>query len=128
MDLGEVVRSVNPELSLSFHEWGDRILKDPVLGKLQANRDALGARLLTREGYILLVDLEQKQAWINYQLALDHLALSRVEAGKRSNHLREHDRLLKKGLAQDKTREVFPIYEDQLAILDRPRPSGVSPR
>jgi hypothetical protein len=78
MDFGEVARSVNPELSLSYHHWGRRILDDPKASQAGDNPFDLGAALLLKEGQVHISGNNEKLAWIEFQLALDNLARHRM--------------------------------------------------
>ena len=134
MDFGEVARSVDPGVSIYFHELGSRILNDPVISKRSENSEVLGVRLLTRKGLVSLDNLPQQQAWIKYQLALDYLALHRLDhlelqhriERKKGEGLTLHNNLLKEAKELDKNNYVLPIYKDQLEILNRLLP-GVEP-
>ena len=116
---GEIARSVDPQLSIRFHKHGHELLDDPEISQLPANRAKFGARLLVGSGYINMRTLDHKRAWGNYQLALDHLALLRLEKDSSKNYLEQHDRLFEKARALDSKGEILPIYKDQLAVLDR---------
>lgn len=116
MDFGEVARSVNPQLSLHYHEWGARMLDDPVTSGAGDNPLNMLAVLLLSEGEVPLSGKEQKLAWIEFQLALDHLALYRT--GHEPSGKQEHDHHLKKALELDPAKKIYPLYVDQSAILD----------
>jgi len=116
MDFGEVARSANPGLSLYFHERGKKLLEDPALSQMGENRFGLSAQLLTSEGTVYVDGNELKMAWVEYQIALDYLALQRLEAQKDAE--KHHDRRLAKALSMDPDKVIHPIYADHLAILN----------
>ncbi len=116
MDFGEVARSVDPRLSLFFHERGKKVLEDPALSEMGENPLGLYARLLTREGGVYLDGNKQKLIWVEYQIALDYLALYRLQAQQDAD--KQHHRRLAKALSMDPDQAIHPIYTDQLAILD----------
>ena len=122
MDFGEIARTIDPRVSIIFHELGFRILNDPVISKRSENSEGFGVRLLTRDGYVTLDNLAQKLALIKYQLALDYLALHRIER-KKGENLTLHNDLLKEAKKLDKNNYVVQIYKDQLEILNRLLPS-----
>jgi len=116
MDFGEVSRSVNPELSLFFHDYGKKILTDPILREIGDNPYPLLNRLLIGEGEINIESKDDKLAWISYQKALDHLAMHRTSGDPKNGE--EHKRLFEKAQRLDSTKLIHYIYADQLAILD----------
>ena len=117
MDFGEVARSGSPDVSLYFHQLGKKIIEDPALSKIGDNPYGLSAKLLMLGSLHFLETKEQKLAWIGYQMALDHLAMHRkqIEADGQT----QHDELLEKARRRDPDGIVYPIYQDQLTILDR---------
>jgi tetratricopeptide (TPR) repeat protein len=117
MDFGEVARSVNPRLSLPFHEYGKKVLEDPVLSQVGDNPYGLFVRLQMSEGQVQLENKNKKMAWVEYQLALDYLALERVEV--QTDLEKQHEHHMEKALSLDPDKAVHPIYADQLSILDR---------
>jgi hypothetical protein len=121
-DFGEVARCVNPRLSIFFHQYGSELLED--LGLKKVNPRVLVARLLINEGEVRIKTPNQKRAWITYQLALDYLAVHRL--GLAPNGEESHNILFTKASSFDPTGEIYPIYADQLAILDLllPRTAG----
>jgi tetratricopeptide (TPR) repeat protein len=128
MDFGEMARAVAPELSIVFHQQGQNLLNNAATADLAQVKQALGAQLLMSRQYVSIADDPQRRSWINYMLALDHLAIARrLEAGAgdspgaRMNRA-EHDRLLTEARVLDPRGSVYPIYADQLAILDRLAP------
>ncbi len=120
MDFGEVARSVDPELSLIFHEYGKKLLNDPVLGIAGNNPYRLQARFLMSEGEIYLDSKDEKLAWIAYQTALDHLAIERITGDE--SHAAEHKRFFERAQRFDTNMNVHKLYVDQLAVLDLLRP------
>jgi len=116
MDFGEISRSVNPELSLIFHDYGKKILANPVLRDIGDNPYPLLNRLLIGQGEVNIESKDDKLAWISYQKALDHLALHRLSGDAKDAD--EHKRLFEKAQRLDSTKLIHYIYEDQLAILD----------
>jgi tetratricopeptide (TPR) repeat protein len=121
MDFGEVARSGNPASSLQFHEIGRRIIEDPVRSEIGENRFTLEANLVVREGKVYLETRKQKLAWSEYQLALDYLALQRKNL--QSDGKQQHDLHLTQAKTLDPDQEIYPIYLDQLEILDRLLPA-----
>lgn len=122
MDFGEIARSVNPSLSMKFREMGNRVLDDPEIGRLEGNTGAYGVTLLLGETgkRARIATRDEKRAWITYQLALDHLAAHRLEdSGRGDKALQRHEQLLARARELDPTGKVFPIYRDQLRILER---------
>jgi|SRR6267154_912677 len=124
MDFGEVARSVDPGLSLFFHERGKKVLEDPVLGQMGENPLGLYARMLTGEGGVYLDGKDQKLVWVEYQIALDYLALYRL--GAEPDAEKQHQHRLTKALAMDLDQVTHAIYLDQSAILDRLLPARKS--
>jgi tetratricopeptide (TPR) repeat protein len=117
MDFGEVARSVNPGLSLIYHEFGKKVMDDPVLSQLEENRMALQAQLLMSQGQVIFVEgKDAKMAWIEYQTALDHLAIQRNSPDE--DHVEKHEKHLEKAKELDPCEDIYPIYLDQLTILD----------
>ena len=116
MDFGEISRSVNPGLSLFFHDYGKKILTDPVLRELGDNPYPLLNRLLMSDGEINIESKDDKLAWISYQKALDHLAIYRTSGDQKNAD--EHKRLFEKAQRLDSDKLIHYIYADQLAILD----------
>jgi tetratricopeptide (TPR) repeat protein len=116
MDFGEIARSIDPELSLSFHDYGKKILGNPVLRELGDNPYPLLNKLLRSDGQIYMESKNDKLAWISYQKALDHLAIHRTSGD--AKHAEEHQRLFEKAQRLDSTKFIHYIYVDQLAILD----------
>lgn len=116
MDFGEVARSVYPRLSLSFHEHGKKLLDDPVLCEVGDNPFGLFVRLLMSDGQVYLEGKKAKMAWVEYQIALDCLALERMEGPL--NFQKQHDSHMETALSLDPDKAVYPIYGDQLLILD----------
>jgi tetratricopeptide (TPR) repeat protein len=116
MDFGEVARSVDPRLALTFHDYGKKLLNDPVLGVAGNNPSHLQARFLMSEGEIYIETKDEKVSWIAYQTALDHLAILRSTGDQ--EHAAEHKRLFEKAQRLDPDKKIQQIYVDQLAILD----------
>ena len=117
MDFGEIARSGQPDFSLFFHERGKRIVEDPVLSQQGDNEFGLAARLLLGgEGYVSIETKAQKLAWIEYQIALDYLALQRKHF--QLDGKAQHDLRLKKAMEMDSEKTILPIYQDQLAVLN----------
>jgi tetratricopeptide (TPR) repeat protein len=116
MDFGEVARSVTPELSLYFHNYGKKVIEDPVLSQIGENPDALLARLLVSKGEVRIGSKEEKLAWIAYQTALDYLAMERTYDDPQ--YTDEHERLFEMAQQLDTDKAMHFIYIDQLAILD----------
>jgi hypothetical protein len=116
MDFGEVSRSVDPELSLSFHDYGKKVITDPELCDQGGNRFPLLNRLLRSEGEINIATKDDKLAWIAYQTALDHLAMYRMTNDPKDAE--EHHRLFDRAKRLDSNKFIHYIYVDQLAVLN----------
>lgn len=116
MDFGEVARSVNPELSLAYHNYGKKILSDPVMSETGDNPYPLLARMLTSEGELSIDGKDDKLAWVTYQIALDYLAMERLFNDAKFGE--EHTRLVREAETLDAKNLVRYIYDDQLRILD----------
>lgn len=117
VDLGEIARSVNPNYSIDYHKHCLYILNDPVLSQLKVNQGLFGYELLISQGYINIKGENQWRGLVNYQLALDYLALYRMGIKPKENKA-QHNYLLKKAQKLDPDSKIFPIYKDQLAVLD----------
>jgi tetratricopeptide (TPR) repeat protein len=115
MDFGEIARSANPSLSVYFHERGLLIVDDPVLSAAGDNPFSLTAQMLTMPDTVFLDTPDRKRAWIHYQLALDQVAMKRLGFQTPETE----DALMEKARALDTTQQVYPVYVDQLTILDR---------
>lgn len=120
MDFGEVARSVNPELSLAYHNYGKKILSDPVMSETGDNPYPLLARMLTSEGELSIDGKDDKLAWVTYQIALDYLAMERLFNDAKFGE--EHTRLVREAETLDAKNLVRYIYDDQLRILDMQLP------
>ena len=59
---------------------------------------------------------DQLRAWISYQTALDYLAMHRL--GLQADGDKAHQAGLQKAMELDKNKCVWPLYSDQLAILE----------
>ncbi|GEM_PF-5821530 len=116
MDFGEVARSVNPQLSLDYRTYARKVIADPVLNQLKENRWVFQNRLLTSEGTIYIESQDSKLAWIEYQTALDYLAMERLEVDDGFND--KHIEHFEKAQELDKDKSAHYIYIDQLAVLD----------
>ena len=117
MDFGEIARSEQPDFSVYFHERGKRIVEDPVLSQQGDNAFSLAARLLLGgEGYVTIETKAQKLAWIEYQIALDYMALERRRF--QLDGRKQHDLRLKTAMEMDPEKTMLPIYQDQLAVLN----------
>lgn len=116
MDFGEVARSADPWLSIHFHKLGKKILMDPELRASGDNRFPLFAKLLMGEGSLQFESRDAKLAWINYQTALDYLAMER--AYEDSDYRADHNTFFDRARRLDTDGEARRIYEDQLKVLD----------
>jgi len=116
MDFGEVARSVDPELSLFFHNYGKKIINDPLLRDIGDNPYPLLNRLLLSEGEINISSKDEKLSWIAYQTSLDYLAMERMFDDE--HYAVEHKRYFEKAQRLDTTKFIHYIYADQLAVLD----------
>ncbi len=115
-DFGEVARSVNPELSIYYHELAVKKLNDPSLNKLPIINNVLSVELIMSQGGMLIDSEASRCAWITYQMALDHLAIARKNTD--NSHAEIHASLYKKAAELDANEQMLPVYQDQLAILD----------
>ncbi len=115
VDFGEIVRSLDPGLSIDFHKQANEFLDDPEIASLRNNRRFLD-QFLTQKGSIVIESTNEKRAWIYYQLALDHLARYRLESSQYD--LQQHTDLHKKALSLDAQRKLLRVYQDQLRVLD----------
>lgn len=114
-DFGEVARCVDPRLSLHFHSYAMELLEDPTF--VDVNPRGLLATLLEESGQVFIKGTDQLRAWINYQIALDCLAMHRL--GHDPEGDKNHEVYLQKAREQDITKEISRIYFDQLRILER---------
>ncbi len=124
MDFGEVARSADPWLSLSFHKFAKEIIADPTLREVGDNPHPLLARLLMSEGQINIGTKDEKLSWIEYQTALDYLAMERVYEDPQYGD--EHKRLFESAQELDADKTMHRIYLDQLAVLDLLLPEKVN--
>jgi len=119
-DFGEIARCTAPILSVFYHEQAQQILRDPLRAAILENGGTYVAKLFMQKGTVYMSGPDQKQAWVTYQLALDHLALHRMGVDPDKN-LAAHNELTQEAFrldprhAETSTRD---IYEDQLAVLD----------
>ena len=116
MDFGEVARSTNPSLSLDFHNYGKKIMMDPAMRDSGDNRFPIFAKLLMSDDSLQLETRDSKLAWINYQTALDYLAMERMYDN--SAHGVDHKTYLDRARRLDTENLALKIYEDQLKVLD----------
>lgn len=110
-DLGEIARSINPELSIIYHEHALSTLSDPNLNSLPGNRDPIIVTILQIPFNLPEIDIisdSHKRSWLYYQLALDYQSLGIKE---------KRDQYFKQARELDSNSEMYPIYQDQLAIL-----------
>ena len=123
MDFGEIARSVNPRLAMDFRKWGERVLEDPEIQRLEENRSVYGVTLLLHQPNtrVSIEGRDEKRAWLTYQLALDYLAVYRIEGSGREGdkNLLRHKELLSRARKLDEKGRIYIIYEDQLKILER---------
>ena len=125
MDLAEVARSVNPELSVFFHGVGKGIIEDAKLYRSGDNPFPLFARLLKQDGQSVTLDTkDEKLSWVAYHTAVDFLALERMPGD--ANYSDDHDRYFEEAKKFDPNETVLDIYNDQRAILDALMPAEVS--
>jgi tetratricopeptide (TPR) repeat protein len=121
MDFGEVARCVQPHLSIYFHEVGRQLVENPTFHEAADNAQNIFVQLLLTAGGISIGGKENKLAYVDYQLSLDYLALFRREG--LPAHKKEHDLRFKKASDLDSQKNIYPVYVDQLAILDLAMPS-----
>ena len=119
VDFGEVARTVYPQLSQWFHEQALKLLDNPETASLPQVRTILEARLIKTDVSVFIESDIQRRAWVTYELALDHLATTRLEGKTNNKEQRSHDELLSTARKLDARDEIYPIYRDQLAILDQ---------
>ncbi|VAV83288.1 hypothetical protein MNBD_DELTA01-1524 [hydrothermal vent metagenome] len=117
-DFGEIARTVDPQLSIWYHQWGLDLMADPEVMGLTINRGPLAMQLLKKEARVTIITKDQKRSWLTYQLALDYLALGRRGLEGDQKNIDEHDRLFKEAKAMDQKGDIITVYEDQLSILD----------
>ena len=124
MDLAEVARSVDPALSVFFHDAGKDIIEDPKRYRSGENPFPLLARLLKKDGQRVTIDTkDEKLSWVAYHLAVDHLALERMTGDP--SHREDHDRYYAEAKELDPDEKMHDIYKDQRAILDALMPDEV---
>jgi len=116
MDFGEVSRSTDPWLSLHFHNLGKKIVMDPELRDSGDNRFPLFAKLLMGDGSLQIESKDAKLSWINYQTALDYLAMERKYDNP--EYGLDHKTYFDRARRLDTDDQAFTIYEDQLKVLD----------
>lgn len=127
-DFGEIARTNDPNLALLYHESALRMLSNREIREMPENRRGFVGKLLTKRETIYVETMENLAAWLKYQLALDHLAVHRRNSDKGNTARDRHDTLLKEAKKIDPKEAIYPIYEDQLEILNRllPQPVDVS--
>ena len=126
MDFGEIARAQRPDFALTFHRLADKLLSNPDTAMLEENKAGLQVQLLIHKGEtVFIAGEDQRRAWVNYETALDHLALQRRDEQQASgtapsdHEQSEHDRFLAQARLLDKEKNVYAVYADQLAILDK---------
>jgi hypothetical protein len=122
MDFGEVARCVAPEVAKQLHEAALRFLDDSATANLPQTKAALLAQLLKSDGQVIIDSDAGRRAWVDYQLALDNLAVTRkcASAGAYESKAQQaHDSFLDSARRRDPDGKLYPIYLDQLAVLDQ---------
>ncbi|HKP69108.1 MAG TPA: tetratricopeptide repeat protein [Pyrinomonadaceae bacterium] len=116
MDFGEVARSTDPWLSLHFHKFAKKIVTDPELRDSGENRFPIWAKLLMSDDSLGIEGKDAKLSWINYQRALDYLAMERMnlDPGDGGDHKTFFDRARR----LDTENQILKIYNDQLEVLN----------
>ena len=119
MDFGEVARARFPSYSLDYHTHASKVLSDPILRNIEANKGTFQVRLLKDpDKRIMWLESEQeKRAWIKYQIALDYLALYSLSEQPKEEHWSEHLRFLKEAASEDIDVKALRIYSDQKRVL-----------
>jgi tetratricopeptide (TPR) repeat protein len=116
IDLGEIARHINPQVSLDYHKRAGEILDQPKESQPRNITSAIGIKLHRSDTTINLYKPEQKKALVMFYLALDYLAMHRLD-GKKSD-LALHRKSLSEAKKLDAENIVMPIYDDQLEVLD----------
>jgi len=118
LDLGEIVRSINPSMALEMHLKAKQLLDDPAIMALDENSPTLGYKLLmsNSDNYVIIATHEQKKALVFYEMALDYLADYRKNYEITS--LVEYEELLDLANELDKNGDIRLIFEDQKNVLD----------
>lgn len=118
LDLGEIIRSIEPLLAVDIHLKSKQLLDDPTIMAMEENSPTLGYKLLMSNTtqYVIITTLEQKKALVFYELALDYLADYRKNYEITS--LIDHDDYYALASELDQNGNIRLIYEDQKAILD----------
>ncbi len=117
-DFGEIARTVKPELSIYYHQFGLKMVGDPAYNKLAINATGFYARLFFSDTSVYLVETQQQVAWLNYQMALNYLARARKAEDDDEAAKSAHDEWLARAQELDGKGTIYPIYEDQLQVLD----------
>ena len=119
MDFGEISRLIDPELALNYHNHALKVISDEKLRDYEPNKLTFGIKLLKRyTGTISLSNIDQKKAWINYQLALDYYSLYKKGKINYNDYLENTDELYKTAKELDKNAQVSYIYYDQKMVID----------
>ena len=118
MDMGEIVRIVDPSLSILFHEHAMECVKNDQLYSLQENNCSLGVILISSGHQMTLSMKEDKIAWINYQLALDYY-IKAFQENMDDPNLAQHNQYVIEAQAVQKGPDPQKIYQDQKSINDR---------
>ncbi len=111
-DLGEIARSIDPQLSILYHEHAFSTLQDPNLNSLPGNQGPIIVTILLATSHLSEIDVvsdNHKRSWLYYQLALDYQSLGITK---------KRDYYFKLARKLDTNSEMYPIYEDQLAVLN----------
>ncbi|MFZ0391929.1 MAG: tetratricopeptide repeat protein [Calditrichia bacterium] len=119
-DLGEVARPILPDLSLALHKEALRLLQKPEIMALSNNRAAYHISILrypVENPQVFVFTPEEKKSWIYYQIALDHLALQRINPACMDCASR-HNQYLEMAFQLDISRQIEAVYRDQLSILN----------
>lgn len=118
LDLGEIVRSIEPSIALEMHSKARQLLDDPAIMALEENSPTLGYKLLmsNSDQYIIIATHDQKKALVFYEMALDYLADYRKNYEITS--LVEYEELMELAKELDKNGDIRLIFEDQKNVLD----------
>ncbi|MBN4054439.1 tetratricopeptide repeat protein [Nitrospira defluvii] len=118
-DIGEIARIIDPDFSIFFHKRALDCLTDDKLFSLADNNGPVSAILITGDNiWVTLAEKEDKIAWINYQLALDHYIKALLK-NKDAPDMEKHDSYFKSAQSVQKGTAPEKIYRDQKTIGDR---------
>lgn len=118
-DIGEIVRVIDPEFSISVHERAMECLTNDEYYSLWDNYSGVSAILISSNNQqVFLSKKEDKIAWVNYLLALDYYIKALLE-NKDAPDLGRHDQYMKDARSIQSGGDPEKIYQDQKTIGDR---------